>query len=74
MDEDGNGSLSTSELDDAMTALGVSYTREDLADLMHEFDTNGRCLVVKAITVYSYSFLFNYTMVAQASDSITTLT
>ena len=70
MDEDGNGTLSTSELDDAMTALGVSYTRDDLSDLMHEFDTNGRinllyydtdliscCLVVNPITVYCYQFL-----------------
>ena len=28
------------------------------------------CLVVKPITVYSYSFLINCTMVAQASDSL----
>ena len=42
MDEDGNGALSTSELDDAMTALGVSYTSEELIGLMHAFDTNGK--------------------------------
>ena len=32
------------------------------------------CLVLNPITVYSYSFLFNCTMVGQASDSMTTLT
>ena len=32
------------------------------------------CLVLNPITVYSYGFLFNCTMVGQASDSMTTLT
>ena len=32
------------------------------------------CLVFNTITVYSYSFLFNFTMVGQASDSMTALT
>ena len=32
------------------------------------------CLVLNQITVYSYGFLFNCTMVGQASDSMTTLT
>ena len=31
------------------------------------------CLVLNPITVYSYGFLFNYTLVAQASDSMTAL-
>ena len=31
------------------------------------------CLVVKPIMVYSYGFLFNRTMVGQASDSMTAL-
>lgn len=41
MDEDGNGTLSESELGDAMTALGVSYNEEELAAIMKEIDTNG---------------------------------
>ena len=32
------------------------------------------CLVLNPITVYSYGFLFNCTMVGQASDSMTALT
>ena len=32
------------------------------------------CLVLNSITVYSYGFLFNCTMVGQASDSMTALT
>ena len=32
------------------------------------------CLVLSPITVYSYGFLFNYTMVGQASDSRMALT
>ena len=32
------------------------------------------CLVLNPITVYSYGFLFNYTTVGQASDSMTALT
>ena len=32
------------------------------------------CLVLNPITVYSYGFLFNCVMVAQASDSMTALT
>ena len=32
------------------------------------------CLVVNPITVYSYDFLFNCTMVGQDSDSMTALT
>ena len=32
------------------------------------------CLVLNPITVYSYGFLFNYTTVGQASDSMTFLT
>ena len=32
------------------------------------------CLVVNLITVYSYGFLLNYTMVCQDSDSKTVLT
>ena len=32
------------------------------------------CLVLNAITVYSYGFLFNCTTVGQASDSMTALT
>ena len=32
------------------------------------------CVVLIPITVYSYGFLFNYTMVGQASDSMTALT
>ena len=32
------------------------------------------CLVLYPITVYSYGFLFNYTTVGQASDSMTALT
>ena len=32
------------------------------------------CLVVNPITIYSYVFLFNCTMVGQASDSMTALT
>ena len=31
------------------------------------------CLVLKPITVYSYGFLFNCTMVGQVSDSVTAL-
>ena len=41
MDEDGNGTLSESELGDAMTALGVSYSGEELTAIMKEVDTNG---------------------------------
>ena len=32
------------------------------------------CLVLNPFTVYSYGFLFNYTTVGQASDSMTALT
>ena len=32
------------------------------------------CLISNPITVYSYGFLFNCTMVGQASDSMTALT
>ena len=32
------------------------------------------CLVLNPITVYSYGYLFNCTMVGQASDSMTALT
>ena len=32
------------------------------------------CLVLNPITVYSYGFLFNCTMVGQASDSLMALT
>ena len=32
------------------------------------------CLVLNPITVYSYGFLFNFTTVDQASDSMTALT
>ena len=32
------------------------------------------CLVLNPITVYSYGFLFNYTTVGQALDSMTALT
>ena len=32
------------------------------------------CLVLNPITVYSYGFLFNYTTLGQASDSMTALT
>ena len=32
------------------------------------------CLVLNPFTVYSYGFLFNGTMVGQASDSLTVLT
>ena len=32
------------------------------------------CLVLNPITVYSYGFLFNCTMVGQASDFMTALT
>ena len=32
------------------------------------------CLVLNPITVYSYGFLFNCTMMGQASDSMTALT
>ena len=32
------------------------------------------CLVLNPITVYSYGFLFNCSMVGQASDSMTALT
>ena len=32
------------------------------------------CLVLNQITVYSYGFLFNCTMMGQASDSMTALT
>ena len=31
------------------------------------------CLVLNPITVYSYGFLFNFTTVGQASDSMTAL-
>ena len=31
------------------------------------------CLVVNPINVYSHGFLLNYTMVGQASDSMTVL-
>ena len=31
------------------------------------------CLVVNPITVYTFCFLFSYTMVGQASDSMTAL-
>ena len=44
MDGDGNGTLSMSELGDAMTALGVSYTVEELSGIMKEMDTNGKHL------------------------------
>ena len=32
------------------------------------------CLVLNLIAVYSYGFLFNFTTVGQASDSMTALT
>ena len=32
------------------------------------------CLVLNPITVYGYGFLFNFTTVGQASDSMTALT
>ena len=32
------------------------------------------CLVLNPITVYSYGFLFDCTMIGQASDAMTTLT
>ena len=52
MDEDGNGVLSTSELGDAMTALGVSIADDDLTDVMHEIDTNGRNPCISFILDY----------------------
>ena len=39
-------------------------------DIMRQF----ACLVVNPITVYSYGFLFDSTMVGQASDLMTALT
>ena len=32
------------------------------------------CLVLNPITIYDYGFLFNYTTVSQASDSMRALT
>ena len=52
MDEDGNGVISTSELGDAMTALGVSIGDDDLTDVMHEIDTNGRNPYISFILDY----------------------
>ena len=51
MDEDGNGTLSESELGDAMTALGVSYNEEELTAIMKEIDTNGK---ITQIPLYTY--------------------
>ena len=50
-------------------AKGKTLLQEDLAAL-EEWES----LVLNPITVYSYGFFFNCTMVDQASDSMTALT
>ena len=55
MDEDRNGTLSESELGDAMTALGVSYNDDELAAIMKEIDTNGKMSLVVRKPVFGVS-------------------
>ena len=55
---------------ETMFAIVATYLWPLTVDIMQKFS----CMVVNQIKVYSYGFLFNCTMVGQASDSMMALT
>ena len=61
--------ISTFVLSNFLRGLSTQVLGYNL-DIMRQ----SACLVLNPITVYSYGFLFNYTTVDQASDSMTALT